>query len=142
MEPILKQAIENYQCSGCIVGGDTSCYERNHIPGPGSVGCGKHQAGTTIGFIGTIFLGMPRGFNRLGEYTSLRPVIFKSFETAQWDYNQWNIPVWKYLSKDGHTFVRGLTPRLNEPFIHVYLEDCMDRIECLEITQDFMDYMD
>lgn len=49
---------------------------------------------------------------------------------------------WKHLSKDGHTFVRGLMPRLNEPFLHIFLENCIDKIDCLEITQEDIDNMD
>jgi hypothetical protein len=33
-------------------------------------------------------------------------------------------------------------PRRNEPFIHVFLENCIEKINCLEITQDDVDGMD
>lgn len=140
METKFRLAIEKYQCSGCVVGGDTSCFSGNPN---GGIGCGKHHAGTMIfPIVGNIFLGMPIGFNRLGEYTKLKPIIYDTFESSGWKYDMFNIPVWKYLSKDGHTFVRGIMPRKNEPFIHVFLEDCMDKINCLEITQDDVDGMD
>jgi len=140
METKFKLAIEEYQCPGCIVGGDISCFEANS---KGGVGCGKHHAGTIIfPGIGNIFLGMPKGFNRLGEYIKLKPAIYDTFESSDWKYDMWNIPVWKHLSKDGHTFVRGIMPRRNEPFIHVFLENCIDKINCLEISQDDIDYMD
>lgn len=139
MEEKTKLAIEDYQCSGCIRGYDTSCFGENP---EGGIGCGKHCAGTIIPPIGALFLGMPKGFNRLGEYTKLKPNIYDTFESSEWTYNTWNVPVWKYLSKDGHTFVRGIMPRVNRPFIHVFLENCMDKINCLEITQDVHDKMD
>lgn len=85
---------------------------------------------------------MPKGFNRLGKYTELKPIIFDKFDGAEWEYNKFNIPVWKYLNPEGHTMVRGLIPRRNEPFIHVYLENCIDKIDCLEITQSDVDQMD
>ena len=140
MEEKIKNAIEEYQCSGCVAGSDTSCFSPYTI----GVGCGKHCAGTTIWGSGKIFLGMPTGFNRLGESEKLIPVIFEKFDSSE--YNKFNIPVWKYL-KDGHTFVRGFRPRRNETFLHIFLEDCLNKftgfgIDCLEITETDIDEMD
>ena len=139
MEEKIRLAIEEYQCSGCVVGGDVTCFEINSN---GSIGCGKHHAGTMASGIGNFFLGMPKGFNRLGEYTKLKPNIYDTFDSSEWKFNMYNIAVWKYLSKEGHTFVRGIMPRLNEPFIHVFLENCIAKINCLEITQDDINWMD
>ena len=91
--------------------------------------------------VGTFFLGMPTGFNRLGE-SKLDIYIYDTFESSEWTYDMWNIPVWKYVNKEGHTFVRGYMSRRNEPFIHVFLEDCKGKIDCLEITQKDVDEMD
>ena len=135
----LKLAIEEYQCPGCVAGSDTSCFEPNNDGN----GCGKHHAGTMImPGVGSIFLGMPKGFNRLGFYTGMKPIIYETFESSEWKYDMWNIPVWKHLSKDGHTFVRGIMPRRNEPFLHIFLENCIDKIECTEISRDDIDNMD
>ncbi len=134
-----KESIEEYQCPGCIRGSNVSCFEKNPVAG---IGCGKHSAGTFMIPIGKIFLGMPKGFNRLGPYADLKPLIFETFESAGWSYNMWNIPVWKYKNEKGHTMVRGLIPRRNEPFLHIYLEDCLDKIDCLEISQKGLDHMD
>jgi hypothetical protein len=139
METKFKLAIEQYQCPGCIVGCDIECFEPNIMAG---IGCGKHKAGTMASGVGSFFLGMPKGFNRLGEYHKLQPVIYDTFESSYWEYDTWNIPVRKHLSKDGHTFVRGIMPRRNEPFLHIFLEDCIDKINCLEISQEDVDGMD
>ena len=139
METKFKLAIEQYQCSGCVAGCDISCFKENST---GGIGCGEHHAGTIGSGIGNFFLGMPKGFNRLGEFTKLKPNIYDTYESSDWKYDMWNIPVWKYLSKDGHTFVRGIMPRRNEPFIHVFLENCIDKINCLEILQDDVNSMD
>ena len=139
MEEKVKNAIEQYQCPGCITGCDISCFEQNTVSG---VGCGGHYAGTMISSIGKVFLGLPKGFNRLGEIAGFKPLIFESYEDSEWEYNMWNVPVWKYLNSDGHTIVRGFMPRRNEPFIHIFLENCMDKINCLEITQADIDGMD
>jgi len=139
MEEKFKQAIESYQCCGCMNGGNVSCFEAN---GTGGVGCGKHKAGTIVSSIGHIFLGMPKGFNSLGIYTALKPNIYDTFESSDWTYDMWNIPFWKHLTKEGHTMVRGYIPRRNEPFIHIFLENCIDKINCLEISQSDVDAMD
>ena len=139
MKDKFKLAIEEYQCSGCVAGSDIECFESNNT---GGIGCGKHHAGTIITGIGNIFLGMPTGFNRLGENRKLKPNVYENFESSEWEYDMWNIPVWKHLSKDGHTFVRGIMPRRNEPFIHIFLENCIDKIDCLEISQSDIDGMD
>lgn len=133
-----KEAVEKYQCPGCIVGGDISCYESNDL---GGIGCGKHMAGTIISHIGTILLGMPIGFCRLGSNTKLKPNIYQKFEDCSWYNGKYNLPVWKYLTKDGHTLVRGLSPRTNSTFIHIFLENCLDKINCLEISEEDIEYM-
>lgn len=140
MKTKIKKAIEEYQCSGCVSGCDISCFKPNDN---GGVGCGLHHAGTMIfPGIGNIYLGMPKGFNRLGEYTKMKPMVYETLESSEWEYNKWNIPVWKYLNEKSHTIVRGICPRTNNPFIHIFLEDCMKDINCLEITQDDVDGMD
>jgi hypothetical protein len=140
MEEKYKLAIEQYQCPGCISGMDITCFEVNNN---GGIGCGKHHAGTMIMHgIGNIFLGMPKGFNRVGEFRTLKPYIYETFESSDWKYNKFNVPVWKFLTNDGHTLVRGIMPRRNEPFIHIFLENCIEKINCLEITQEEINEMD
>ena len=139
MKENIKLNIEDYQCTGCVAGSDVSCFEKNET---GGVGCGKHFSGTMISGIGNIFLGMPKGFNRLGFATKMKPNVYETFESSDWDYDMYNIPVWKYKNEKGHTFVRGIMPRRNEPFIHIYLEDCLNKIDCLELSQSDIDGMD
>lgn len=140
MNTKIKNAIEQYQCTGCAFGSDTSCYEKNIL---GGIGCGKHSAGTMVfPGIGRVFLGMPKGFNRTGEQSKLKPFIFEKFEGSGWEYDFYNIPVWKHLTKDGYTLVRGMLPRRNEPFLHVFLENCIDKINCQEVTEADIDSMD
>jgi len=139
MKTEIKKAVEKYQCAGCVNGRGISCFLENP---QGGVGCGKHYAGTLMSNVGKLFLGMPKGFNRLGDSPDLRPTIYETLESSDWGHDMFNVPVWKFVSKEGHTFVRGIMPRLNEPFLHVFLENCADKIDCLEITQDDLDNMD
>jgi len=142
MEAKIKKAVKEYQCSGCINGHDpikSGCFK----PCDTGSGCGAHFAGTMImGGIGNVFLGMPKGFNRLGRDKDMHPYIFDDFEKQWGGYNKFNIPVWKHLDKNGNTIVRGLQPRLNTPFIHVLLGDHRDKIDCIEITKDDINKMD
>lgn len=140
MKLTIKNAIEEYQCSGCVSGCDVSCFQKNS----NGVGCGKHVAGTMMtGGVGRFFLGLPKGFNRIGFDDKLRPTIFESFAlNTEWQYDKFNVPVWKYVNEQGHTIVRGMMPRRNLTFIHIYLENCSDKITCLEITNKDLDEMD
>lgn len=139
MEDNIKEAIEHYQCSGCINGGDISCFQ----PYGAGVGCGYHMAGTMISNIGKIFLGMPKGFNRLGVYPDMKPRLYSQWKDEDDHYNTWNIPVWKYLDPEtGYTLVRGICPRTTWPFIDIFMENCMDKVNCMEITSDIHKGMD
>lgn len=131
-----KSIIENYQCAGCVCGSDTKCYEKGD-----NVECGKHVVGTRIMGLGRIFLGMPKGFNRQGPVEDMGMQIFENFDKG-WGYNKLNLPVWKHLDEYGNTLVRGISPRTNTPFLHVFIGDCMDRISCLQITSSDLLEMD
>ena len=140
MNNILKEAVEEYQCSGCVSGSDISCYQKGN-----SSACGAHVAGTRIFNIGRIFLGMPTGFNRLGTAEETKIDIWETYEeqNKNWAYDMFNVPVWKHkdANKD-NTLIRGISPRINSPFIHIVLEDCLDKIDCIEITDEVIREMD
>ena len=139
MDKKIKKAIEEYQCSGCISGHNTDCFEKCDT----GIGCGKHYAGTHVmPIVGKIFLGLPKGFNRLGHNNDdMKPYIFEDLK--DWgEYNKFNVPVWKHLDKNGNTLVRGLKPRLNTPFIHIILKDALSEINCELITDKDLEEMD
>jgi len=136
LTPIIIKAVQEYQCPGCIIGYDVSCYKEGDY-----LECGKHISGTRVSNIGKIFLGMSKGFNRLGTQESTKINIFKTFGDG-WGYTKFNIPVWKYLNENNHTIVRGICPRTNYAWIHIFLENCIGMIDCLEITQKDIDDMD
>lgn len=156
MNEKIKEAVEKYQCPGCVCGMDTSCYEKWEF----GVGCGKHVAGTRVmPSIGLIWLGMPKGFCRLGPMENkIRPEMHESLsalnkvygKTPKVDsiknegfYNKYNVPVWKHRTSEGHILVRGISPRVNRPFLHILLSDeGYDTIRCEEITAEEMKEMD
>lgn len=137
MNDKLKSVIKEYQCSGCMDGNFDQCYRESPYDG---VGCGKHMAGTGIPFIGKIYLGLPKGFNRLGMFEKMIPVIYEEFGGHH--YDKFNIPVWKRLDELGNTLVRGIKPRLNEPFLHIYIGNHVTKIDCFLITEKDIEEMD
>jgi hypothetical protein len=132
----VKTAIEEYQCPGCVCGSDTKCYEKGE-----SEACWRHVAGTLISGIGKVFLGMPKGFNHLGACKDTKISIFKEFRDG-WGYDYFNVPIWKYKDKYENVIVRGMSPRINFPWIHIFLIDCMQEINCAEITENQLAEMD
>jgi len=140
---IQKKAVETYQCSGCVNGNDFKCFEcTDEVVG---IGCTKHCPGTLVMGTGYIFPGMPTGFNRLGpdprqQETRIRLSIIKDYD--DFIYDEFNIPSWKYKDEHGNILVRGLSPRINCNFLHVRLDDCFNKINCLEVTDEMIEGMD
>ncbi len=137
------EEVKEYQCSGCVCGCGDNCYKKCDE----SLSCEKHVAGTMISGIGTVYLGMPSGFNRIGECKSMILNIYKTYKEKEnfWAYDKFNIPVWKNRNDVGHVLIRGLSPRINVPFIHIVLEcskEEFDKINCLEITEKDKEDMD
>jgi hypothetical protein len=135
------EAIEEYQCPGCVDGCKPVLREACEL----GVGCQKHSPGTRGSAIGLLFLGMPKGFNRLGPKDRMTLQIYESYEQKMQcygDYNIYNVPCWKHLDQHGNTLVRGLSPRINMPFLHVILGDCRDSINCREILKEDLEKMD
>lgn len=134
------EAIQEYQCPGCVRGPFPSCCVRNIDPDYGCA-CNAHQPATTQSHIGLIFLGLPKGFCRLGDSKRTKISIFES-EADGWEYNKFQIPIWKHIDKLGNTLVRGICPRINDPWIHIYLNSHGEIINCLEITDQDIKEMD
>ncbi len=131
-----EKAVQEYQCSGCVNGPYPDCYKTIE-----NIACDSHCPGTMISGIGPIFLGLPKGFCRLGVHKESKIYIFKNV-IGGWGYAKFSVPVWKHLDEHGNTLVRGMCPRLNEPWIHIYLGDYMKNIDCYEITSQDIDEMD
>jgi hypothetical protein len=134
----IKKAVEAYQCTGCVCGGDISCYVKHSE----DHSCEKHVQGTMVyPHVGNIFLGLPNGFDRIGSAKEMRIHIYESLNNG-WEFDKFNVPVWKHFDKNGNTLVRGILPRLNAPFLHIFIGDHRNDIECIEITESDIDGMD
>ena len=130
----VKEAVQEYQCPGCVNGPFPECYK----PSSEDAGsCLCHCVGTMISNIGKVFLGLPKGFNRLGVCDKMPLSILTMI-----DYDKFNMPVWKQIDKHGNTLIRGLCPRINQPFLHIFLGDCRGYIKGYEITNFDIENMD
>jgi len=139
MDKQVQVVIEKYQCVGCVCGSNISCYKPRTL----GVGCSKHCAGTSIAGIGRVFLGLPKGFNRLGNQDTLIPFVFESHEQqeAEFPYDSLNVPVWKH--KDGDVvIVRGYQPRVNTGFIHIIMNGDIEQINCIKMSADDLGNID
>ena len=128
-----NEAIQNYQCTGCLFGPFEECFEQS----PHSRSCIKHKPATLISSIGTILLGLPKGFNRLGDAKERCINIFTDFEDFKnfyTEYNKLNVPVWKYLDNLKNTIISVYLPRVNVTSVHIFLGDVRSKIDCMEIT--------
>lgn len=133
------QAIKTYQVPGDIGDFDETNFEIQE----GGYGWKDHHPATYASGIGKIYLGMPKGFNRLGEFTDMDLMIFKDYEQFSSFFKPpFNLPVWKFLDEHKNTLVRGLMPRINRPFICVILGNCLDKINCYELTKEDQEGMD
>ena len=54
-----EEAVQEYQCPGCVNGAYPECRSKDRR---GGVGCGGHCPGTMMSGIGTLFLGMEKRF--------------------------------------------------------------------------------
>lgn len=142
----MKRLIEKFLCPGCVAGCAPNCESYKEETLSGWYTCGNHHPGTLILGLGNIYLGMPKGFNRTGDLRREGKfvgvyVIPESLQTDDF-FNDFNIPVWK-TKEAGHTLIRGLRPRINQPFLMIWeTQNNFEKIQCLEITDDLKAGMD
>ncbi len=109
------EMVEKFQCPGCVCGSDTNCgrYNLRKDPMEGFT-CKSHVIGTSMGGIGHIALGLPKGFNRTAKETQHMIRFYKEMP----EYDKFNVPVWAMI-KDNILFVRVFMPRVNNTTIDV-----------------------
>ncbi len=113
----VRRLVEKFQCPGCVVGSDTSC--GSFAVNERAAACLAHVAGT-VGFPGgTFYLGLPKGFCKVGALPEgwTNNIRFWIADTAP-EWNTCNVAVWA-MEQDGFLFVRTYMPRLNLGYIDV-----------------------
>jgi hypothetical protein len=138
------EAVETYQCPGCMNGSGVSDCDKHAMDG---TGCSSHYPGTMLLGAGTLALGLPKGFHRFGPSRTEPIEIFTG-----WDHLEeaapnlttiFSVPVWKHLDEHGNTIVRWFSPRTNCGWSNVILGNVLDKMpNALEITQEQIDNMD
>ena len=130
---VLEKMVEEFQCPGCVCGGDIKC--GSYKQGPYGTACDGHVLGTSIGIGNSFALGLPRGFNKPGfdidpkggfkvpNEMSIR--LWKKGDAPDWDHL--NIPVWA-MEKGGHLFVRTYCPRINYGHVDVIQGGTLDMV--------------
>ena len=149
MSSIQKEMIEKFQCPGCISGSNTTCgsckcEEIDNI----FFNCAAHYPGTREIGIGQLYLGLPKGFNKVGPiYFSeidIRKNNIRLFSNASniLSYDNLNIPVWA-MEEDGYLFVRVFLPRRGETYVDIIKGGKREKIcpQALNVA-DFIDEID
>lgn len=123
------EMIKEFQCPGCGCGGpdpkECSAFtlqEDTWINGAKWSICQEQSPGTVIAGLGPIYLGMPKGFSRMGhtqnflntDESPTRIYLFEDMPT----YDKFNIATWAMI-KNGYLFVRVYSPRVNLTYTHV-----------------------
>jgi hypothetical protein len=146
---LMKDAIQQYQCPGCINGCGVSDCEKSPLKteGPIEKGCPNHSPGTILGGLGVIALGLPKGFNRYGTSKAEPIEVWESFDQMiEKNPNLgtiFSIPVWKHLDEHGNTITRWYSPRTNAGWSMVILKDCRHRMpNTMEVSKEEIDNMD
>lgn len=116
----VKHLVEQYQCPGCVIGSDTSCgkFCQSETCYDDSGACGAHCAGTSILGGGRLYLGLPRGMNKVGDGPSGRRIRIwpKGSKGPGWDV--FNIPVW-FKMDEGNLIVKTVLPRRMEIYTDI-----------------------
>ncbi len=119
------KVIGEMQCPGCTCGCEPAIECESFKPDDEyGFRCAGHSAGTMImPGIGFIYLGLPKGFNRVGA-DRIKGDNERSNNIRLWlspdkpDWNHLNVPVWA-MEKEGYLYVRTMCPRINMNFVDV-----------------------
>lgn len=126
----LDRFVHTYQCLNCVNGDNISC----KMPSIIGVGCSR----VMLSDVSPKFYKLPIG----GYDNPPRMFLFSSFDNGKdisWgEYGKDKTPVYKYLDKYGNTLVKGIIKDSLTPFIDVYPENCLDKINCELITNHYL----
>lgn len=122
MDSKQQQLIEQFQCPGCVCGGDTKCDAFAFESLPNMFRCKSHVPGTTIMPGGRVSLGLPKGFDKVGllieRPSDERSTNIRFITNPLKEYDHLNVPVWA-MEKDGFLFIRTMCPRLNYTYVDI-----------------------
>ena len=150
-----EKMIGEFQCPGCVCGSSPKdeCFKPHEVdPRYPFFRCNKHISGTNMMGVGSLYLGMPKGFNRVGmrseaayrhtqedegAHTNIR--IWAKGTNPGWD--NCNVAVWA-MEKDGFLFVRTYMPRTNRSEIDIIEGGTMKLVPKAINVAEFIDEID
>ena len=117
-----EKSIEKFQCPGCTLGHNTRCGSYFGLQlmnkGPNaSFRCEAHRPGTFAMPGGRVYLGLPRGFSKVGPSPDSTELWLLP-EGTRPKFDDLNIPVWA-MERDDHLFVKVAMPRTCRYLIYV-----------------------
>ena len=131
MDEAEQKMIEQFQCPGCVCGGDTECEAFTFESLPNMFRCKAHVPGTTIVPGGRVSLGLPKGFDKVGMLIERerdeRSTNIRFLINPLKEYDHLNVPVWA-MEKDGFLFIRTMCPRLNYTYVDIVKNGDMHKI--------------
>ena len=109
-----KELLEKYVCPGCVSGSNTDCGQLDFRYNR----CENHVPGTFNGNFVKFCLGLPNGFNRLGEKGSV--LVFDSIEEQrkEFPFDIFNLPVWNTEDEE-NLITKVVTPRIANTLVVV-----------------------
>lgn len=142
-----EKLVEQFQCSGCVSGSNTSCGVYSPKSCNGSVWCESHVLGT-ISMTGNFALGLPKGFCRPGiNYEANPPRVRNKIDIRLWpsgtkpEWDKLNVPVWAMI-KDGFLFVRTFAPRISRSWVGVIEHGTIEMVPNAINVSEFIDEID
>lgn len=138
-----KEMIEEFQCPGCVAGMDVKCGAFKLQVDYGFT-CLGNVPGTTKMPGGTFALGLPKGFDKIGDArgkTTKEPYIRLWGRGTKPEWDKLNVAVWG-LEKDGYLFVRTWSPRINKTYVDVISGGTMAMVPGAINVGDFYEEID
>jgi len=79
---------------------------------------------------------MPKGFRAYGSNRHFKILIFEHYNDYLLDNVELDIPIWKAKLDKDYTIVKIFQPKISNTYHVIYLENCLDSINCKEITPE------
>lgn len=150
LSPHHAQEVDELQCVGCVSAGPAFS---QGCPSAASClhGCLNHCAGTYMPRGGTIYLSVPKGFNRVGGRSQERhptPLeVYASNQEREAAFHargiKDSIAAWVHLDAKGRTLVRWYLPETNQGWTSVTLENCVEHFDnAVRLSEEDIAFMD
>lgn len=147
-EAKVKQLVEEFQCPGCVCGMDITCGAFQLATDHNAIECIGHVIGTHLMGVGSIAIGLPKGFCRPGNHrvsgewkhrNQMNIRLWPEGTHPNWD--RFNVPVWAMV-KDGYLFVRTYAPRINSTWTDVVEGGTLELVPGADDVGQFYDEID